>query len=123
MEHFIDYMMIGRNIRAARRAKGWTQAQLAEAVGCTTPNMTNVENAKTKLSLKMLISIVEALGISADEIIGTPVNTKTDDPMSPESQLKEIWSKLSYSDARLCQQACVDFCKIFARRFPAKTKM
>lgn len=118
MEYFIDYTTIGKNIRKARRAKGWTQAQLAAAVDCTTPHMTNVENANTKLSLAMLVSVAQALGVSTDELIGVSPNAKGDGEPSAESQLREIWSALSYSDAKLCQQACVDFCKVFSRHFP-----
>lgn len=122
MEHVPDYVTIGKNIRIARRAKGWTQARLADAAGCTPTNMTNIENAKTKLSLAMLIGIVESLGVSADEIIGISPDSKTDNAPSAESQLREIWSSLSYGDARICQQACVDFCKMFARHFPPATR-
>lgn len=122
MEYFIDYTAIGKNIRKARRAKGWTQARLATAVDCTTPHMTNIENANTKLSLAMLVSVAQALEVSTDELIGLPSNPKSDKEPSAESQLREIWSALSYSDAKLCQQACVDFCKVFARHFPPATK-
>jgi transcriptional regulator with XRE-family HTH domain len=119
MEHFADYAEIGKNIRIARRAKGWTQAQLAEAVTCSTANITNIENANTKLSLNMLIRLVQVLEVSADQIIGIPTLSDTSGLATTEKQLREIWSSLSFGDAQICQQACVDFCKLFSQHFPA----
>ncbi len=118
MERFIDYTVIGKNIRIARRSKGWTQAQLAEAVTCSTANITNIENAKTKLSLNMLIRLIQVLEVSADQIIGVPAHSDTSGLAATEKQLREIWSGLSYGDAQICQQACVDFCKVFSQHFP-----
>lgn len=122
MEYFIDYVTVGKNIRKARRAKGWTQAKLAIAVECSTPHMTNIENGKAPISLPLLFHVVTVLDASMDEILGISPNSNEVKEPSAESQMREIWSTLSYSDARLCQQACVDFCKIFARHFTPATK-
>ena len=55
MECFVDYVGIGERIRRVRKNRGWTQAGLAETVGCSTANITNIEKAKTKLSLNMVV--------------------------------------------------------------------
>lgn len=115
MECFVDYVGIGKRIRKARKGRKWTQAELAEAVGCSTANITNIEKAKTKLSLNMMVRIAAVLEISVDEIIGT-ANTLGWSVLSPiEAGLREICMGLSPEDAQLCQQACIEFCTAFSR--------
>lgn len=118
MECFINYEEIGCRIRRARKSKKWTQAKLAETVGCSTANITNIEKAKTKLSLNMLVRIAEVLEVSADELIGTK---KAPAPLgftsSIESEIQSICAGLSSESAQLCRQACVEFCTVFSRHF------
>ena len=70
MECFVDYVGIGERIRRVRKNRGWTQAGLAETVGGSTANITNIEKAKTKLSLNMVVRIADVLGVSIDEMFG-----------------------------------------------------
>jgi len=115
MECFIDYEAVGKKIRQARKSRRWTQAKLAEEIGCSTANVTNIEKAKTKLSLNMLVRIVDVLEVSADDIIGLKKATAVSEPPSPEAQLREMWERLSSEDAQLCRQVCVDFCAAFSK--------
>ncbi len=64
----IDYNSIGKRIRELRKAKGWTQAKLAEESGVEPSNISHIERAATKLSLPTMINIANALGVSLDEI-------------------------------------------------------
>ena len=65
----IDYVVIGTRIREIRKAKGLTQAQLAE-MSCVEPsNISHIERAATKLSLPTLISIANALEVTLDELV------------------------------------------------------
>lgn len=118
MESSLDYAGIGKRIRQARLSKKWTQAKLAEAVGCSTANITNIEKAKTKLSLNMFSRITEALEISADEILGTGKIPKGVDCSSIEAEIQEICAGLSSEDTQVCRRACVDFCEVFSRHIP-----
>lgn len=116
MECYIDYVFIGKKIRRARKSKLWTQARLAEEIGCSTANITNIEKAKTMLSLNMLVRIIDVLELSADEILGRRQAPDTEGILSAEAQIQEIWKELSYEDAQFCRQLCVDFCTAFSRR-------
>lgn len=118
MESFLDYAGIGKRIRQARLSKKWTQAKLAEAVGCSTANITNIEKAKTKLSLNMFSRITEVLEISADDVLGTTAPPKSGDCFSIEAEIQEICAGLSSEDAQVCRRACVDFCQVFSRHIP-----
>lgn len=65
----IDYISIGNRIRELRKAKGWSQARLAEESEIEPSNISHIERAATKLSLPTLVSIANALNVSLDEIV------------------------------------------------------
>lgn len=65
----VDYAMIGKRIREARLAKGWTQAVLAEKSGIEPSNISHIERAATKLSLPTLLHIANALGATLDSLV------------------------------------------------------
>ena len=64
-ERLNDLRLLGLTIAYYRRAKGMTQAELAEAVHISRTHMSNIEapNSHTSLSLNKLMDIVEALEI------------------------------------------------------------
>ena len=67
-------MDIGHRIRAWREAKGWTQQQLADAVGVTHAAVYQWEleggDSKTTPSLARLESVAKALGVSMERFFG-----------------------------------------------------
>lgn len=63
------YKEIGKRIKQHREKNRMTQANLAELTGFTEQHISNVERANTKLSVDALIKIIEALDVSADEIL------------------------------------------------------
>lgn len=60
---------IGARIRIARLRKGLSQPQLAERANLSTQTVSNLENGKAKMSIESFISILNALQISADELL------------------------------------------------------
>ncbi len=67
----LDYKVIGNRIRQIRKSKGWTQAKLAEKSDIDAAYISHIERGVTKLSLPTLISIVNALGTTLDEVVYT----------------------------------------------------
>jgi transcriptional regulator with XRE-family HTH domain len=65
----VDYTMIGRRIKDARKDKKVTQEQLAERSGLSTNHISHIEIGSSPLSLKALLSICDALSITADSIL------------------------------------------------------
>lgn len=65
----IDYCGIGKRIRAARKRRTWTQAELAERSGIEPSNISHIERAATKLSFPTLVAIANALEVSLDELV------------------------------------------------------
>ena len=65
-ERLNDLRLLGLTIAYYRRAKGMTQAELAEAVHISRTHMSN--NTKTSISLNLLFDIAEALDIPVKEL-------------------------------------------------------
>ena len=57
-------MSIGNRIKTIRKARGWTQTQLAKKSGVATITVSQYETGKRQPRLEQLQSIAEALGVS-----------------------------------------------------------
>jgi transcriptional regulator with XRE-family HTH domain len=51
----------GRNVRALREEKGWTQEELADRSGLTAVQISRVERGAREVRLTTLLRLVEAL--------------------------------------------------------------
>jgi DNA-binding XRE family transcriptional regulator len=56
-------------IKVWREYRGLTQRQLAEAVGISTPYLSQLETGKRKGATEVLSATAEALGLSLDDIV------------------------------------------------------
>ena len=65
----VDYMSIGKKIKASRALRHMTQAELAERVGFSDVYISYIENGKKRTSLDAILKIVNALGISLDSLV------------------------------------------------------
>lgn len=65
-------------IKEVSKSQGVSITKLAELVGITQPNMSNIANGKTSPSLDLLERIAAALGVSVPELFAPqPTNTIT----------------------------------------------
>ena len=69
MDENAKLMLIGKRIRDIRKKRKLTQADLARIADMQAPNISELENGKTQMQLLTFIRIVEALQVSADEIL------------------------------------------------------
>ena len=65
----IDYKDIGQRIKEKRIEKGFTQEKLSEMVNIGPSHMSHIEGGSTVPSFEVFISIINALGCSADELL------------------------------------------------------
>ena len=65
----IDYGKLGERVRKQRERGSMSQARLAEAAEVSPQHISNIENAKTKVSLEKLVDIANVLDCSMDELI------------------------------------------------------
>lgn len=65
-------------IKEVSKSQGISITKLAELVGITQPNMSNIANGKTSPSLELLDRIAAALGVTVPELFAPqPTNTIT----------------------------------------------
>ena len=65
----IDYESIGRRIKYYRTQQGLSQEALAEQSGTIHKHISNIETGVRTPSLELLISIANALDVSADDLL------------------------------------------------------
>ncbi len=61
--------LIGRRIAEARKAAGLTQEQLAGQIGIASENLSRAERGRTILRTRKLVAVVDALGVSLDDLV------------------------------------------------------
>lgn len=63
--------MIAKRIRELRKAKGWTQQQLAEKTRLSFNAITKIEQGLAKSpTLRTLTKLADAFGVGLDELVG-----------------------------------------------------
>ena len=75
----MDYVSIGRKIADGRNRKKLTQEDLAEKINSNAGYISNIEAAKKKPSLRMLINIVNVLDISLDYLLVNEIGYTSSD--------------------------------------------
>jgi DNA phosphorothioation-dependent restriction protein DptG len=66
----MDYVAMGKRIRAARTARNLTQTELAKRVGCSYPFLGHIERGTRIPSVETLCQIAKALNMSTDALLG-----------------------------------------------------
>jgi transcriptional regulator with XRE-family HTH domain len=64
---------VGERVRQARKQRGLSQTQLAEAAQVSPSHISDLENGKKTIGLDIFMRITEALQVSADSILQTNV--------------------------------------------------
>ena len=65
-------MDFGHKVKMRREKLGWTQTELAKAIGLTQNRISKIESGEvTQLSFKNLRALARALGVSVDWMLGT----------------------------------------------------
>ena len=55
---------LGRNIAKYRKAKGYSQNELAEVLGISREHLAKLETAKRRISLQLLFQLAQVLDVS-----------------------------------------------------------
>lgn len=60
----------GRNVRALRLARGWTQEDLAHETGLAPVQVSRIERGRREIRLTTFLRLVRAFGVSPGELLG-----------------------------------------------------
>lgn len=78
-------MAFSENLRAARKAAGLTQQQVADRIGVTKSTYCNYEKGKREPDVLKIWEIVRVLGVSGDDLLDTGFDEKKAPPLSDEA--------------------------------------
>ena len=65
----LDFNLIGQRIREVRTEKHLTQEALANAVNVNVSHISNIETGKTKISLTLLVAVINTLDVTIDYLL------------------------------------------------------
>lgn len=65
----LNYTKIGYRIRTIRKKKGLSQKELADKCNLSANHISHIERANTMVSLPSLIQVINALEITADDLL------------------------------------------------------
>ncbi len=103
-----NFVLTGERIRQARKARRYTQAEVAEMINMSSKNFSQLERGMTGISISSLIALCKCLDVSSDYILfGTESTTQNNALNILLSQLSE--SEQIYAEKLL--QVYVDSCK------------
>lgn len=63
---------VGPRLRAVRRRREVTLAELAKVVGTSESTLSRLESGERQPTLKLLLPLARALGVPLDELVGSP---------------------------------------------------
>lgn len=99
------YVRLGRRIAAARKTAGLTQVQLAEALGIAPQTLAHYEGGQPRVAVTLLPPLVQHLGVSVEDLIGTATRRNSKRRPAPRFQQQvERLSTLPQSQQRLVMQ-------------------
>lgn len=75
----IDYKKTGELIRSWRKKRGYYQEGLASEIKVSPTYLSEIENGKKQVSLKVLADISRALGVTMDDLIDYNADNYNDD--------------------------------------------
>ena len=79
------------NIEQARLARGYTQEQIAHAIGVSRPTYINIESGKKELTLRQAEALSSMLRLGMDDILGTADGTSAfSDVIKATEKYKQI---------------------------------
>ena len=84
-------MNLGKNFKRYRNIAGLTQREAAEIIGINSYQLGNYETDRSEPSIRILIGMSKAYGVSIDELVGnTPLKTKENDYSEENNKLEQM---------------------------------
>lgn len=82
---------IARRLATMRRHQGISQNELCDKLGLTQSMMSRYENGERRIPSELLADFANAIGVSADELLGLKAVKKNAQEMDDET--KKLWKK------------------------------
>lgn len=82
----------GERLTALRKARGFTQVQLAGKIGSTQRAVSRYETVADRAPAPVLARLAQALGVSTDELLGVK-RTRVAAGLSDDPEARRLWKK------------------------------
>jgi transcriptional regulator with XRE-family HTH domain len=89
------YIQLGQRIAQQRKARGITQVELAERLGIAQQTLAHYEAGKLRVAIAMLPTLSTTLGMSFEELIGTPAQQHGRSKRGPAPKVQQQLEKVS----------------------------
>ena len=98
----LDFSKIGLKMKQLRIEQGITQERVAEDLGCTVSFVSNAENNRTKLNLRLLVYYASLCHVSVDTLLnaGRNVSEKSSEDQLLEEEVLQIFQTFSPEERR-----------------------
>lgn len=104
----------GKRLSALRKARNWTQSNLAERLNTTIKMVAYFEREATNPTQKTLVKLSEVFEVSTAELLGQKEESKNSKP-GPTSKLEKLTSELAQLP-RSKQKVVVDMLEGFLKQ-------
>lgn len=74
---------VGRNLAALRQARGWTQAEAAEALGADVKAIRRAESGTANLTIASVVTLAQKYGVSTGILFSEPGDLSPRKPGRP----------------------------------------
>jgi transcriptional regulator with XRE-family HTH domain len=85
----VFYVQLGQRIAALRRERGFTQVQLAEAMGVAQQTLAHYEAGRLRLLAGALPNLAQRLDVTVEELIGTPARRTAASKRGPKGKIQQ----------------------------------
>ena len=92
---------IARVVREGRKARGWTQEDMAGRVMIATQSLSNVERGHVLPSLETLARIAEVLEMPLSQFLPSDVNGKSEQRLALEAKISALVACLEDREAEV----------------------
>lgn len=83
----MDYVELGKRVRARRTELNWTQEYLAREIGVSTSFVGHIERGSRKASIDTLVLLANAMEISTDQLLGGSLQQRPTEVIRPVKKL------------------------------------
>lgn len=85
----MDYVDLGKRVRARRTELNWTQEYLAREIGVSTSFIGHIERGSRKASIDTLVMLANAMDISTDDLLHGSLQKKPAEVVKPARKLTQ----------------------------------
>lgn len=117
MEEFYDFQLITKEMKRLRIEHSCTQEQLATQLGCTPAFISNIENNKVRLNLRVLTYYARLFHVSVDSILNAGSKTGISQDKGLDGEALDVLHQFPPAE----QEKIIKVLRYIASNFPSGT--